>query len=112
MPVFEVSSVLGKRVRLTKAQWLHIRDRHPEIRGQQSKLRETLEQPDFVVESIQDGTIHYVRYYTKTPVTDKYLLLIVKHLNGDGFIITSFFVNRIRKQGKEVLYGSENYDQL
>jgi hypothetical protein len=45
-------------------------------------------------------------------VTEKYLLLVVKHLNDEGFIITAFFVARIRKEGKEVKYEKENIHKL
>ena len=112
MAVFDVTSVLKKRVRLTEAQWEHIRGRHPEMAGQQNKMLRTLVQPDFVVYSAADETHHYCRAYTGTPVSDKLLLLVVKHLNGDGFVVTAFFVNRIRKQGKVIVYGQETYDQL
>ena len=112
MNIFETISVLHRSIRLTDVQWAHIRGRHPEMESQQDKLKEALENPDFVVHSVRDDTYHYVRKYTETPVSEKHVLLVVKHLNGDGFVITAFFVSRIRKEGKVVVYGKEAYDQL
>ncbi len=112
MNIFETTSVLNRTIRLTDVQWNHIRERHPEMEDQQDKLRETLENPDFVVHSVRDDTYHYVRKYAETPVSEKHALVVVKHLDRDGFVITAFFVSRIRKEGKVVVYGKEAYDQL
>jgi hypothetical protein len=45
-------------------------------------------------------------------VTEKYLLMVAKHLNDAGFIITAFFVSKIKKEGKEVIYGEEDIHKL
>lgn len=75
--ILTVTSILKKRIRLTETQWRHIQNEHPELNDQQNKIKETLEQPDFVVESVRDETYHYVRHYGKTPVSEKRLLLVV-----------------------------------
>jgi len=41
----------------------------------------------------------YYRYY-KDRKTAKYLLIIVKYLNGQGFIITSFYTDKIKGQNE------------
>lgn len=76
------------------------------------KIRETLAEPDFAVQSVSDDSFQYGKRYDATPVTKKIMLVIVKHLNSDGFVITTFFVNRIRVVGKRVIYGEEAFDQL
>ena len=112
MMVFEIRSRLDVEVRLGEAQWLHIRSRHEEMESQQEKMILTLEDPSVVYYSPRDEVYYYYRHFEETPVTEKYLLLVVKHLNSEGFIITSFFVSRIRTRGKEVVYEQEDFYQL
>ena len=103
--MFEVISKLDKNVRLTEIQWKHISERHKEFnKNQIPKIIETLKNPDFVLFSTVENNYHYYKLFRKTPVTTKYLLAVVKHLNGEGFIITIFFVQNIRKEGKVVVY--------
>jgi len=106
--VFDVKSRLDRKVRLTDIQWSHIETRHKELRGQLNKMKQTLIDPDIVYHSAAEETHQYYRKFTKTPVTEKYLLLVVKHQDGEGFIITAFFVGRIRRREKVLVYGSEN----
>ena len=112
MPVFEIDSRLGNKVRLTEVQWAHIRHSHKELDNQIQKMTLTLKEPDSVYHSPVEDNYHYFKWFEQTPVTAKYLLLIVKHLNKEGFIITAFFVSRVRKRGKEVIYGKENLNKL
>ena len=72
----------------------------------------TLQQPDFVLYSYQDDNFQYYKYFKETPVSEKYLLTIVRHLNVEGFVITSFWVEKIKNGGKEVVYGEENLPEL
>jgi len=105
MTIFEVLSKQGVNVRLTKTQWDHIALRHKELEDQKDKIKETLQDPLFILYSATDHNYQYYRYYSKTPVTDKYLLVIVKKTNSHGFIITAFFVGKIKEKGKVRIYG-------
>lgn len=104
MVVFEVVSKLGKRVRLTEVQWAHMKTRHPELLGQLENMKATLADPDFVYHSTKEENHQYYKKFKKTPVTEKFLLLIVKHLNKEGFIITGFFVSLARRKDKVLVY--------
>lgn len=112
MAIFEVTSKLEKKIRLTEVQWIHIRIRHPELDNQSSRIIETLREPDFVCYCSEEENYQYYRYFVETPVSKKYLLVIANHLNEEGFVITAFFVGKIRKQDKEVVYGEENFYKL
>jgi len=112
MIIFEVISKLDKKVRLTEIQWAHIELKHKELRNQIQKMKATLENPDIIYYSQIEENYHYYKYFKETPVTEKYILLIVKHLNDEGFIITAFFVGKIKKEGKVVIYGEENIYKL
>jgi hypothetical protein len=104
MNIFEIRSQLDKHIRLTKTQWEHITLKHKELHGQESKIRLTLQDPDFVLYSQSDGNHQYHRLFKETPVSEKHLLVIVKHLNGEGFVITAFFLSKIREKGKVKIY--------
>ena len=104
MLIFEVRSRLDRRVRLTKAQWDHITMRHREMKGQESRIMMTLQAPDSVLYSKGDDHYQYHRFFSKTPVTEKHLLVIVKHLDDEGFVITAFFLRKINEKGKVRAY--------
>jgi hypothetical protein len=105
MTIFEVLSKQGVNARLTKTQWDHIALRHKELENQRDKIKETLQEPNFILYSTTDHNYQYYRYYSKTPFTAKYLLVNVKKSNSHGFIITAFFVGKIKEKGKVKIYG-------
>lgn len=102
--IFEVQSKLGKRVRLTQVQWEHVTTRHRELRSQQASVRSTLQDPDFVLYSPSDDNYQYYKFFPKTPVTEKHLLVVAKHLNDEGFVLTVFFLRKIMERGKVKVY--------
>ena len=108
--VFEVMSRLGTKIHLSNIQWSHIEARHKELRGQLDKMKLTLTEPDAVYRSVGEETHHYYKKFSSTPVSEKYMLLVTKHREGEGFIITAFFVAKIRKREKVQVYGSKNSD--
>lgn len=110
--VFEVSCKLERKIRLTEIQWVHIKAKHPEISSDVLKIMETLQKPDYILYSSEDDNYQYYKFYQQTPVTQKHMLVVVKILNGDGFIITAFFVRRVKKERKEAVYGKENLNKL
>ncbi|MFB6229094.1 MAG: PBECR2 nuclease fold domain-containing protein [Halobacteriales archaeon] len=95
------SGVSGRDVRLTDERLDHIESR-PEMEDQLSRIEETLADPDELRESNQDETVRlYYRHYAKTPVTEKYLLVVAKAAVDDPFVITAFFTDRI-KSGRAI----------
>lgn len=104
MHIFELRSKLGKRVRLTQVQWEHITTRHRELRRQKTRIRRTLQEPDFVLYSQRDDNYQHYKFFPKTPVTEKHLLVVVKHLNDESFVLTAFFLRRVRSRGKVEIY--------
>ncbi len=88
----------NRRVRLTDERQEHIESEHPEMIGQFDKLAETLLNPDQIVKSRTDSQVElFYRHYDSTPVTQKYLCLVVKVLTGDLFILTAYFTDTIKK---------------
>ncbi len=89
----------GRVVRLTAERWAHTLD-HPEMTGQYERLVETLAKPDIVTTTVLDeDVLAYHRLYERTPVTRKYLVVIVKMNLDDAFVLTAYFANRLKKGG-------------
>jgi hypothetical protein len=92
--------IQDRQIRLTDERLEHIETEHPEMSGQLDKIGETLLQPDTIIKSRIDPDVEqYYRSYEVTPVTEKYLCVIVKVLVDDLFIITAFFTDTV-KRGK------------
>ena len=95
--IFEVTAYNDRIVRLSEAQWRHILFFHPEVEGEQVKIMECVHKPEIVLEgATRDTRVCYI-FYPSTPVTSKYLVVVIKVLDREGFIITSYFTERMRK---------------
>ena len=103
MIIFEVKSVLGKKIRLTKEILNQILDKHLEIhKGDHETIKLTLTDADIVVADKYDETVFiYQKLFTRTRYGPKFFNVVVKHLNSDGFVITLYPSNKI-KQGEIV----------
>lgn len=95
--IWERKSYNGKRIRLTKVQRHHISFFHPEVLASEKMLVATLAEPDLVTEGGGPNTRILYRFYENTPVSSKYLAIVVKELNQEGFIVTGYFTDRIRR---------------
>ncbi len=87
----------GLQVRLTDERLVHILE-HPEMAGMEDAIRNTLVQPEKVVESFSDPEAHlYYRLSVGTKVGDKYLCVVVKVTRGDAFVLTAYLTDKIKK---------------
>jgi len=90
---FEIKDKTGRIIRLSKEQWLHIQ-KHPEMSNQSEQIKETLEIPTVITGFEFDEQVRfYYRFYKEKK---QYLLVMVKYLNGEGFIITAFYTDKIK----------------
>lgn len=81
-------------VRLTTERWKHIIYRHPEMVDEKEKIVETLGNPNLIQEGDFE-TLLAIRFYEKTPMTSKYLVVVYKELDkNDGFVLTAYFTNK------------------
>ena len=66
--------------------------------GQIYKMQDTLFNPDIIVRSRTDPDVElFYRHYDLTPVTEKYLCVVVKVFSGDLFILTGYFTETIKR---------------
>jgi hypothetical protein len=87
----------GIRVRFTAVQRLHIAYFHPEVLVDEKKIGRTLRRPEFIALGSTDDTRIYYRFFKSTPVGSKFLAVVVKRLDGEGFIVTSYFTERVKR---------------
>lgn len=87
----------GNRVRLTEERLAHILE-HPEMRGMEPRIVETLSTPEWVVESLSDAQARlYYRFYIGTRIGNKYLCVVVKVLDTDVFVVTAYLTDKVKK---------------
>jgi len=90
--------VHDRYIRLTSERQHHFETDHPEMRGQIAKIEETLKEPDIIVRSRVDPSVElFYKRYSETPVSEKFLCVVVKIGNGDASIITAYFTDSIKK---------------
>ncbi len=91
----------GRNIKLTDERLEHILE-HPELFNPLDKIKETLMLPSIVIKSEDDPYVWlYYRPY-KFDRQKSFLLAIVKISNGEGFVITTFYVKNI--QNGEVIW--------
>ena len=96
--VFEVRDKSGRKIHLSKERWKHIIHEHPDVANKLYEIEEVIKNPLKIRESKYDANVRfYYKYYKDSKQKSKYILVAVKYLNGEGYIITSFYVTKIRK---------------
>ncbi len=91
--IFSCKEKFGREVYLTKERWKHICREHVDM-SNELEIQETLMKPLFIKTDIEDEKVNY--YYTYRKDSKKYLMVAVKYLNGNGFVITCFHTRKIR----------------
>jgi len=78
---------------MTLERWHHICEVHPVMRNSLENIQEALVSPSYIQKHRFDPHVRiYVKYVKQH--TPRFLLVIVKYLNGIGYIITSYFDNQ------------------
>lgn len=84
---------LGKRIRCTARHWQSIVRKHDALAGLEDAVTGVLQHPRYIRLSKEDDQVFL--YYAQH---GKYVLCVVcRHLNGEGFIITAYLTDRIKK---------------
>lgn len=91
--LFETKDKTGRIIYLTKERWIHISTEHPEAASFFKNFEDVLINPTKIISYFYNKNIKY--YYKYFKEKKSYLLIIVKYLNGEGFIITSYFIKHI-----------------
>ncbi|MFH1365334.1 MAG: hypothetical protein ABIH28_02005 [archaeon] len=92
--VFEVTDKTGRKIRLTKKQWYHMTKKHPYMEKYFEEIKETLTAPDKLINYSDKG--YYYKNYKNLKAPNRFILVIVRYLNNEGFIITSYLEAKIK----------------
>ncbi len=91
---FRVGSVLNVDVRITEEYWQFlITVKHPPMRGREEDVKSVLQNADEVRVSKIDGNVYL--YYKKDE--KRFLCIVVRHLNGEGFIISAYPTDALKE---------------
>ncbi|MDP7323520.1 MAG: hypothetical protein QF632_02035 [Candidatus Woesearchaeota archaeon] len=94
--IINIADKTRRFIRLTKIQFQHIAEQHPEISEFHHEIEATLKHPTKLVTLWDDPSIgYYYKFLKHQKPSGKYLLVIVKYLNGEGFIITVYLTQKL-----------------
>ena len=92
--------IRNRSVRLTDERLHHLETDHPEMAGQILRIAEILADPDRIVRSRTDATVElFYKWYASTPVTAKFLCVVVKALQDNPFMITAYHTDAVKGGG-------------
>jgi hypothetical protein len=86
-----VVSKNGVLIRLTDERWVHITEEHNELAGMRLEILETVADPAQIFAG-SHGELFAVREIESS----KYLVVVYREFQNDGFIITAFLTRRIQ----------------
>lgn len=97
--LFEVSTPFGFLVRVTRSYWEQIINiKHPVMAGQELIVQDTLKAPAQIRLSRSDESVYL---FYRQERADRWICAVVKRLNGEGFLITTYPTETI-KEGERV----------
>jgi phosphomannomutase len=91
--VFEVVDKTGKKIRLTEEQWQHIKQKHSNVNNYE--IETTVRNPIKRFFDEDDDVWLYYAYFKHKNQLSKYLRVLVKFLNGEGYVITAYFIRTL-----------------
>ncbi len=91
--LFEIRDQTGRVIRLTVERWKHIAQEHPAVQNIE-ELKDVLMNPTVIKPSKYNP--QNVRYYYRfNKEKGKYLFAAVRYLNGEGFVVTAYYVRNL-----------------
>jgi len=95
--IFETIDKNGKKIKLTTKQHSHIMKKHPYMHKYLEEIKETLQKPDKITSFSLNPDVHYFyKGYKHLEKSNKFVLVIAKYLNGEGYIISTYLEKNIR----------------
>ncbi len=91
-----VQSVLKVKIKILKNGLEYIYQKHPELDNQSAMIQECLKDAEEIWTSKQDKSVFL--YYKR--INQKYICVVCKHYNGDGFLITAYFTYKLQGDKK------------
>ncbi len=81
-------------IRLTEERWHHMVNSHDELAGYYDDCLHVIEEPDLVLAGTR-GSLKAIKGYGR----NRYLVVVYREVSAeDGFVITAYFVRRIKRR--------------
>ena len=93
--IFEIKDKSGRKIHLSDERWKHITKERSVLANRMEDIKDVLSNPLSIKTSKYDENVRY--YYKYHKKLSKYLMVSVKYLNGEGFIITAFYTGKLEK---------------
>ena len=88
--IFDVDDKSGRKIHLTRERWSYIRKKHPEVETPE-EIEEVIKKPDITKAHPDDkGALIIYKYNKNKPISIRYLTVMIKYLNGTGFVVTAY----------------------
>ena len=95
---FIIKDKFEREIHLSEERWKHIIHEHPEMSDKVYEIEEIIKNPLIIITDEEDERVrYYYKYYKNIKQKAKYLLVSVKYLNGGGYVITSFYTDKIKR---------------
>jgi hypothetical protein len=104
--IIQINDVLGKAVLLTGSVWQDIQIKHPEVKGLEERIKETISQPEVITKSLYDERVWLYYRFFKEVLKGKYLVVIVKSVSKEENYISTIYVTD-KRRGGEVVWKAE-----
>ena len=98
--LFDVATPLGFRVHTTRNYWLtRVCVKHSDLQDRLDEVVDALVNPDAVRRSVKNAD---VCLFYRLEYPGRYICVVARRLNGDGFLITAYPADYIK--GGELLW--------
>ena len=87
----------GRTVRLTDERWAHITEEHCELAGLRLEVLETIANPFRILVGHKDELLA-----SREISPGKYLVVVYREMQNDGFVVTAFLTKRIKSLDRRV----------
>ncbi len=92
--IFEVRDKTGRRIHLTRERLSHILE-HKGMEQYIEEIKNTLIKPIKIIPHDNGELYDYYTYYKHRKSKLNFLKVVVKFLNGEGYVLTAYFVPHI-----------------
>ena len=94
--IFEITDKTGRKIHLTSERWSHItspQSLHPYMANYLEEIKQVLIKPTLIMpHKFDPAKRSYCLYLNNRKL---YLLVVIKYLNGEGYVTTAFLTRKI-----------------
>lgn len=91
--IFEIVDKTGRKIILTSERWSHIRQKHGLVE-EPEEIQQTILAPDKSIFIEEKNKIYLYKYFKHKKQVSKFLKVVVKYLNGIGYVSSAHFTRK------------------